>query len=383
MVNDSIRIDCDFPGGNVLVDGIEGDVVRLRPDRRDTEGWWFYWYFRVRGAQGRTLEFRFTDGEPVGVRGPAVSTDDGESWRWLEPTPSRTDAFTYRFGAEGREVRFCFAIPYLETHLSAFLARYAGSRYLNVDVLCRSRKGRDVELLRLGRLDDSCDCRILLTCRHHCCEMMASYALEGLMEFVLTDPDEGAWLREKAELLVVPFVDKDGVEDGDQGKNRRPYDHNRDYAGSSIYPEVRAIRERVPKWSDGKLQVALDLHCPWIRGTHNEDIYFVGSEDQRNWARVEAFSDILEEAVRGELPYLRMDNLPFGQAWNTGGNYGEGMSFGRWAAQVSGVDFGSSIEIPYANVHGKAVTADSARAFGQDLARGLVRYLRREGTRTA
>jgi hypothetical protein len=65
---------------------------------------------------------------------------------------------------------------------------------------------------------------------------MASYSLEGLMEGILAGDDVGRWLAGHVEFLVVPFVDKDGVEEGDQGKNRRPHDHNRDYGpGVSIY----------------------------------------------------------------------------------------------------------------------------------------------------
>jgi hypothetical protein len=75
-----IVVDCDFPGGNIIVEGVEGDTIALRQDIRDTQGNWFYWYFRVRGAAGRTLTFKFTRGNVVGVRGPAVSTDGGRNW---------------------------------------------------------------------------------------------------------------------------------------------------------------------------------------------------------------------------------------------------------------------------------------------------------------
>ena len=40
-----ICVDANFPGGNIVVDSIAGDLVTLRPDLRDTEGDWFYWYF--------------------------------------------------------------------------------------------------------------------------------------------------------------------------------------------------------------------------------------------------------------------------------------------------------------------------------------------------
>ena len=80
---DSPIVDANYPGGNIIVERIEGDTVFLHQDLRDTSGWWFYWNFRVRGAAGRTLTFKFTDGNPIGTLGPALSGDQGRSWTWL------------------------------------------------------------------------------------------------------------------------------------------------------------------------------------------------------------------------------------------------------------------------------------------------------------
>ena len=44
-------VDGDLPAGNVIVEGIKGDVVKQRQDLRDSN-MWFYWAFRVRGAAG-------------------------------------------------------------------------------------------------------------------------------------------------------------------------------------------------------------------------------------------------------------------------------------------------------------------------------------------
>ena len=195
------------------------------------------------------------------------------------------------------------------------------------------------------------------------------------METVLTDLEIGEWLREHVEFLIVPFVDKDGVENGDQGKNRRPHDHNRDYGGESIYPGVRALRELVDRWSGGRLHFALDMHCPWIRGEHNEVIYFVGSPDQDNWQQVGCFSRILEAVQSGPLVFDPGDNLPFGQDWNIEENYGTGRSFSRWARELPGNLVGTCVEIPYANARGQAVTAETARSFGRDLAYALCCFL--------
>ncbi|MBN1421222.1 MAG: peptidase M14 [Planctomycetes bacterium] len=368
-----VSIDSAFPGGNIIVDRIDGDDIFIRQDLRDTEGDWFHWAFRVRGSAGRTLTFHFTKGDVIGVRGPAVSEDGGETWRWLGRAGGADPAFRFTFPAGAGEVRFAFAVPYLERDLRAFLRRHESSLHLRVETLCATAKGRPVERLHAGRIDGRPAHRVLVACRHHACESMASYALEGLLETVLADPQDGAWLRERVEILAIPFVDKDGVEDGDQGKNRRPHDHNRDYAGDSIHASVRAIRDLAPRWSEGRLRVALDLHCPYIRGIHNEWIYFVGGPDAANWARVGRLASILEAIREGPLPYRAGDNLAFGEAWNT--NDGPLKSFARWAADLPGIRVASTIEIPYANARGAEVSPSSARAFGRDLARALRRFL--------
>jgi len=325
------------------------------------------------------LTFQFTQGDVVGVLGPAVSTDGGESWTWLGRDVVQERTFRYAFEAGADEVRFCVAVPYVEANLREFLERHKGDPNLRADILCKTRKGRETELLHLGRLDGQCVHRVLLTCRHHCCESLASYSLEGILEAVLADSEQGRWLREHVEFLVVPFMDKDGVEDGDQGKNRRPHDHNRDYAGASagesIYPAVRALRQLVPQWSAGRLCFALDMHCPYIRGETDEYIYFVGGPDQEIWERVGHFSKILEAVQAGPLAFDSKNNLSFGQGWNTRENYKEGKSFSRWAAELAGILVGTCIEIPYANASGQAVTAETARALGRDLAHAFHRFL--------
>jgi len=366
-------IDAAFHGGNIVVERIEGDRVDLHQDLRDTEGSWFYWYFRVRGAAQRSFTFHFTQGDVIGVRGPAVSSDGGKTWQWLGTKAATRNSFRYAFGPDG-EVRFCVAIPYLEANLREFLARHASSAHLHAQTLCITKKGRQVERLHLGKLDGEPTYRVLCTCRHHCCEMMASWALEGLMESVWADGDEGRWLRQNVEFLVIPFVDKDGVEDGDQGKNRKPHDHNRDYLGPSIYASVAAIRRFVPSWSQSKLVMALDLHCPVLRGGGNEQLVLVGDPAPAIWAQQQAFGRILQQVQSGPLVYDPKNNMPYGVGWN---NLKEPRSFGRWASLLPGIRIAGILEVPYANAANQPVTPDSARALGHDLARAIRVYLAR------
>jgi len=374
---DAPVVDAEFPGGNIVIERIEGDHVYLHQDQRDTPGFWFYWCFRARGAAGRKLSFHFTQGNVLGVRGPAVSTDGGKTWQWLGAESMDGASFVYKFPDDAKEVRFCLGIPYLEANLHEFLKRHKDNRCLEVEHHSTTKKGRKTERLRLGKLDGEPQHRVLLTARHHCCEMMASWAMEGLMDAVLADAPDGRWLREHVEFLAIPFMDKDGGEDGDQGKNRNPHDHNRDYLDESIYPSVRALKELVPKWSGGRLRLAIDMHCPYIRGggdgpSSNERIFFVGNPSQETWQRQQQLSRILQQVQTGPLVHDPKHNLLWGEKWNT---LKEPKSCSRWTASLPGVLIGTTIEIPYANVAGTPVTAETARALGRDLARAIREYL--------
>jgi hypothetical protein len=341
----------------------------------------------VRPAAGRTLTFQFTNGNVIGVRGPAVSLDQGRNWRWLGTETVEDASFAFAFPRGARDVRFCMTIPYVERNYREFLKRYRHNPNLQTDVLCKTRKGRNVELLRLGRIDGQCEQRVLITARHHACETIASYSLEGLLAAVLANTDDGKWFRQHVEFMVVPFMDKDGVEDGDQGKNRKPRDHNRDYEGESIHPSVRALRELVPRWSGGRLRFALDMHCPLIRAAGYgaardpmaENIQFVGVQYPEIRARVERFCQILQSVQTGPLLYDARNNTPYGTSWNrpTPGAPGkiDLKPFSRWASEQPGVLAATTIEIPYANAGGNLVTAESARALGTDLARALRHFL--------
>ena len=52
--------------------------------------------------------------------------------------------------------------------------------------------------------------------------MMANYELEGLLTAITADDDLGRWYQQHVSAFIVPFVDKDGVEDGDQGQESPP-----------------------------------------------------------------------------------------------------------------------------------------------------------------
>ena len=369
-------ISADFPGGNVRVLGIEDDTVRLAPDLRETQRFWFFWRFRATFPAAGTWRFEFPDGNCVGTRGPAVRRAGERAWRWLSGDALHESDRVFEWTSAGPEtVEFCQCIPYQGADFDAFAASFAGDPRVTASELCRSRAGRSVPLLRLreGVPPET----VLFSCRHHAQESMASFALEGLLRALASDEPWAAAFRGAFEVLAVPFVDRDGVEDGTQGKNRIPHDHNRDYgaAGGHLYPECAALERLL---DERRPAAVLDLHCPYIRGGEtSEYAYLVGIQAERLRPAQAAFGALLERRCPPEAPYFAADTLPFGALWNQPTDFsgGSGMGFSRWAAAKPWPRLASGLEIPFANFREKTQTPDTVRAFGRGVAAALAEFL--------
>ena len=368
-----IVIDTNLPAGNGKINRREGNTFYFQNEMRDSNGWWFFWNFRVRGAEGKTLKFISTSGEMISTRGPCVSLDKGATWAYTEKnfTPN---AFTYTFPKDVKDVWLCMTYPYGEREWNAFLGKYPETNSsLEKGVLCRSRKGRNVELVKVGCLKGTPKYKIFLTCRHHCAETTASFVLEGILSEILSDSETGKWFQDQVQVVALPFVDKDGVFDGDQGKNRRPHDHCRDYNEDrpQVYPEISTIMKKLPEWSKGKPDIVMDIHSPWIRGLYNEFVYQVGIPHKGFAVQQQRIGTLLEQVHKGGTHYRQKNDLPFGRAWNTGKNYGQGNTLVLWAKdRFPQAKLVTSWEIPFASANdGVTLTPDNLRHLGRDMAK--------------
>ena len=303
-----MTIDRDFSGGNIRVLGIEGDTVRVENELRDTTGDWFYWAFRVKGAAGRTLTFDFGEKAWVGRWGAAVS-HDGYDWAWGGKASPDFRRFSYAFGPDEDTAYFCHDIHYSPARFE----REAREQGWRLRVLTVSEQGRAVPYVRLGGGKRT----ILLTSRHHACESTGTYVLEGFLREFERRPLPGY------SLIAVPFMDMDGVANGDQGKNRRPHDHDMDYGVErSLYASVRAVRT-LAAWE--QVDYFFDLHAPWhisdagrpIGPLNANDCTFIVRKTEENSGKLIEFSRIFE-AETADNP-VRISSSPrtktFAELW--------------------------------------------------------------------
>ena len=344
-----ISIHGNFIGGNVCVKEISGVTVLLENELRDTEGDWFYWAFCVEGANGRTITFNMQKTR-LGYWGPAVS-HDLEKWHWLDACDG--DSFTYTFGENEDKVYFAHNMLY---HPSRFYL-LCDSLNLKADELCVSRKGRSVPCLHVGSGERS----IILTARHHACESTGNYVLEGVISELVKSPIENS------RILVVPFVDYDGVVDGDQGKSRVPHDHNRDYIEAPIYPEVKSICTHMEKYG---CNYGFDFHSPYHKGGTNDKIFVVRNLIEKE-AEFDTFSSLFEDEINEKsMKYLKENDYPPATNWNQPSS-----SFGYTTNNRPECKLAFTLESAYFGTQDNKVSAKRLVELGKSFARAVKKYV--------
>ena len=355
----AVTISIDFPGGNARVTANSDTVVHLEPDLRGGRPW-FYWYFEATSRKRGKVTFVFPEkvagfkNGAIGFQGPAVSTDQGETWTWMGTNHVDGSSFYYDFANANQRVRFAVTIPYVQKELDAFLELNSSNRHLKKSVLTKSQNGRDVDLLQIGSPGSKVKA-MLVTGRHHAAETIASYVLEGFLQEAMSDSPSGNAFREKYVLYAVPLVDRDGVEEGDQGKNRRPHDHNRDYGKTSIYPEIQAIKKLD---ETANFRFALDFHCPTLVMNDHQVMYFVGAKEhpQYNFQNVTELASWIKKGLPKNAPvgpyvWLRSTQTP--APMNS-----------HYFGFKQGTIMAATFEIPFAPP-GKATDPSSCRKYGR------------------
>lgn len=350
-----IWVSRNFPGGNIELVGIEGNTVRVRQDVNGCGERWFYWNFALTVSAPGEYRVCFDD-SVVSRFGPA--TEDNGVWRYDRDAFVSHTEFTARFLTAGTR-RFAFSIPYQLTDHARFLATLPRDRIRLYD-WGLSERGRKIPVFAFGTPSAR---KVVFTCRHHACESVAAYSLEGAVAALLRDEEYCA----QHETIVVPFVDVDGVETGEQGKSRLPHDHNRDYIDAPLYATTRRLKALA---DEGTTDVLIDFHCPARWGGVHDHMSLIGLPSPQA-ERQQRFSEILAE-TDGEIPYRVADNVPFGTHWNVGAGMATSCS-AYFAAHGAALAF--SFEHPYFGAGERPYDAAALRNFGERISRALRRYL--------
>ena len=346
-----------FDGENIKINSIEANTVHLEQEIRDSGEWWFWWNFKIEVDCVQTIRFIFDNGNVVHKKGVCYRFEDEPFAYSLEARISASE-FEFYFDKPG-VWQFAFSIPYLLNDWQSFINGL--SKKPNVVCVGKSEQGRALEIIDENPTAKQC---IVMTCRHHACESVAAFSMEGAVKHWLESE-----LAKKYRLIVFPFVDLDGVQNGDQGKSRLPHDHNRDYIENSIYESVRFLKKIA---QEQNVKCLFDMHCPAAYGGAHDHLSLIGlAQPYQNEQR--KFASILEQTVKQlncPIEYDVKNDILYGEQWNKG----DMPTCSRYFAE-NGALLSFTFEHPFAGDMEKPYSPDDVRAFGKCFAVSVEKYL--------
>ncbi|MEZ0257526.1 MAG: M14-type cytosolic carboxypeptidase [Chthoniobacter sp.] len=322
-----LSVATNFEGGSARVLSIDqgSRTIRFMPGGDPERGWPCWWFLRVDGAEaGTTLHFEIegsdravpqaggNQGKPLPsswatpVR--AAVSQDGTVWQHSDPGEKRAGGMIWHVQATGSSVWLAWGPPFTPGDASAFISKFVAAHpFAEAFTLARSREGREAPAMRIheGGAPDPDIFGVWVEARQHAWESGGSWVLRGFAEWLAGNDEAARWMRQHAEVFLVPIMDTDHVATGDGGKEALPQDHNRDWSDAPHWPEVAAAQKRLSSLAAGKrLDVFLDLHNP---GAADLATYFYTGEDtllsEIGLERRERFLALARENFSGPIPY--------------------------------------------------------------------------------
>lgn len=185
---------------------------------------------------------------------------------------THTLSFTYSSPHPNDTVYFAYSVPHtftdLQSLLSSVLARPDASKRIRHRVLCQTIAGNPCPLLTVTSFDGSpasmgARPAVIVSARVHPGETVSSWAVKGLLEFLLGDSPDAQVLRDNFIFKIVPMLNPDGVIVGNHRCNLSGTDLNRVYGSPSrvTHPTIHAFKTMVQNLVRERQVVLLcDLH---------------------------------------------------------------------------------------------------------------------------
>lgn len=281
-----LSVVSDFEGasvGDVEIDQA-ARIVSFRPGGDPKRGWPCWWYFRVDGiTPGEKITLRLRAGNPNEAGNAALATivreasafsmpnqatysTDGKAWLQTENGVKDDGQMLYTVKVDTTSLFVAWGPPYTPKDAGTFVRSLSEKfAFARSEILCESRGGRPVPMLRIQEGERTAEQRfgVWVQARQHAWESGSSWVAQGFAEWLVSDHPDAAWLRQHAEIFVVPIMDVDNTATGNGGKNALPQDHNRDWSSQPHWNEIIAAKRRVSDLiAEGRMDVFLDLHNP-------------------------------------------------------------------------------------------------------------------------
>ena len=333
LMADDLTVTSDFEGASVRNVQIDDAVrsISFMPGGDPIRGWPCWWYFRVNGiVPGETITLKLcgstatveTPGAALGkplapawaMPVQATFSTDGESWLHTENGKRQDEWMIYTLKPTAKSVFVAWGPPYTPSTAAKFVrAMSEKSPHAKATELCRSRGDRVVPMLHVHEGERTKEQRfgVWVQARQHAWESGSSWVAQGFAEWLLGDNADAAWLRQHAEVFIVPIMDVDNAATGNGGKDAIPHDHNRDWSDQPHWNETIAAQKRVTDLIDAnRMDVFLDLHNP---APGDPTFFYILSNDlmpETMIAPRDRFIELAYARISKIKPLIPMSNKP-------------------------------------------------------------------------
>ncbi|MFW5866491.1 MAG: M14 family zinc carboxypeptidase [Armatimonadota bacterium] len=375
------------PSGNGHIVDVRraGESWRVRfasEPRTSPQPLWFH--IEARDAGGAPVEFVWElpdiclgDRNSLHLLRPVLRADAGDWTRCENVSVDEHDdgrrslRFSHAGGADAVAAAFCF--PYAPEHLDATLTERGDA--WERSLIGVTHESRSLERLRLAGSHPTPRPGVYLMARQHSGETPGSWVLDGILRFLASDDDEAAKLRDTLDVWACPFVDLDGVVNGDYGKDALPWDYNRAWERLPMRAAVHAIQRDLERFHERTgPRIVIDLHGP---GHSTPGVYLQLPRGERPHGQRNGALEFAEDLAT-HFPELSADRLSHETSYPS--RWNKLSTLGSWTWDYLGETQCVSVEASYQRLTDSLLYPADYHEIGRRVIRAANAWLaRRDG----
>lgn len=297
-------IDQDFDGGNFYNCSVSGGAFNITIVPEDTppinKSPWYA--FKIKAAQDGLAKIRMKFIYGYARYWPKTSLDKKTWTRATEAQVSLSEDGEYlelNLPVQQGEVYVSAQELITDDYFDGWFSELTANNFINSSVIGRSVQGRPIHLLSSEEKPEV----IVLLGRAHPPEITGTLAMREFLRVVTGDSQLAHNLRERYQLVMVPYLNPDGVTAGHWRHNMNGVDLNRDW-GPFTQPENQSVKRYLDKLEqDGvKVKLMLDFHST------KSDLFYTQLPDALD--EPFDFSTRWFENVRERLPTYEFRHVP-------------------------------------------------------------------------
>lgn len=236
------------------------------------------WYaFKVWGDKKRKISFNLTYKHGTHRYHPKISRD-AENWVRLDSvfyapdTANGTASMKLEIGSDtvwvaGQEL-------IVSKDFEQLVERFSAHSFVTKSIIGTSKLGKPLQQLQITEAENDRN-NIVIIGRQHPPEVTGTIGLVAFLETICGDTELAQTFRKRFNIIAIPLVNPDGVDNGHWRHNAAGVDLNRDWAAFN-QPETRALRDEMLKIANDparNVYLFLDFHSTW------KDIFYSMSKD--------------------------------------------------------------------------------------------------------